>query len=327
MESLVALLSPFIANQETLRLVVISLAGGTVAILGMGIAYLVYAATDPVRKRLDDISVRETISDGDPEKGLLVKFETMLGPVAQYVLPADEIERSKIRAQLTHAGFRQPNAVQQFYSLKTVLIIGLPIVIYLSGLLFPQVSSNSLLLYSLIGAGVGLLLPNMVLDRLVLKRQKKIRDGFPDALDLLVVCVEAGLGLTQALQRVADELIVSHPELSSELSLVNAEVRAGVDRINALKSLSARTGLEDVRGLTSLLIQALRFGTGIADSLRVYAEEFRDKRMQKAEELAAKVGTKMIFPLVIFMFPAFFVVAIGPAAIRLIAVFGQMGNN
>jgi tight adherence protein C len=131
--------------------------------------------------------------------------------------------------------------------------------------------------------------------------------------------------MSQALQRVSDELTVSHPELAMELALVNAEIRAGVDRVIALKNLAERTGLEDIRGLVSLLVQTLRFGTSVAESLRVYSDEFRDKRMQKAEELAAKMGTKLIFPLIVFLFPGFFVIAIGPAVIALIDVFGSLG--
>ena len=157
-------------------------------------------------------------------------------------------------------------------------------------------------------------------------RLKKLRNGFPDALDLLVVCVESGLGLAAAIQRVADELSVSHPELATQLALVNAEMRVGVERTKALRNLADRTGLDDIRGLVSLLIQTMRFGTGVAESLRVYSEEFRDKRMQKAEEAAAKIGTKLIFPLVTCLFPSFFIVAIGPAVIRLIEVFSVMGN-
>jgi tight adherence protein C len=177
----------------------------------------------------------------------------------------------------------------------------------------------------MIGASAaGLLIPNIVLERLVENRLKKLRNAFPDALDMLVVCVEAGLGMSQAIQRVADELVVSHPELAQELSLVNAEIRAGVDRVAALKNLSHRTGLEDVHGLVSLLVQTLRFGTSIAESLRVYSFEFRDKRMQRAEEQAAKIGTKMVFPLVVFLFPGFFVVAVGPAVMGLISVFEQI---
>jgi tight adherence protein C len=166
----------------------------------------------------------------------------------------------------------------------------------------------------------------MWLDHQVAARQRAIRTGFPDALDLLVVCVESGLGMAPALQRVADELSVSHPALGEELALVNAEIRAGVERGVALKNLSDRTGLDDIRGLTALLVQTMRFGTSVAEALRVYSEEFRDKRTQAAEEQAAKIGTKMIFPLVLFLFPSFFLVAIGPAVIGLIDVFSQMAG-
>ena len=171
------------------------------------------------------------------------------------------------------------------------------------------------------------MLPNLVLNHLVERRQKRLRDAFPDALDMLVVCVEAGLGLSASIQRVAEELRFSHPELGAELALVTAEMRAGVDRESALKGLAARTGLEDIHGLVSLLLQTLKFGTSIADTLRVYAEEFRDKRMQRAEEKAAKIGTKLIFPLVFCLFPAFFVVAIGPAVIRFVEVFRILGDR
>ena len=142
-------------------------------------------------------------------------------------------------------------------------------------------------------------------------------NGFPDALDLLVVCVEAGLGLAAAIQRVADELNFSHPELAFELATVNAEIRAGRPREQALRNLADRTGLKDIKGLVGLLVQTMRFGTGVSDALRVYSEEFRDTRMQRAEEEAARMGTTLIFPLVLCMFPVFFIVAIGPAVLRI----------
>ena len=142
-------------------------------------------------------------------------------------------------------------------------------------------------------------------------------------MDLLVVCVEAGLGLAAAIQRVADELAISHPELASELFIVNAEIRAGVERVRALQGLADRTGLDDIRGLVSLLAQSLRFGTSVAETLRVYSDEFRDKRMQRAEEQAAMIGTKLIFPLVLFLFPSFFLVMIGPAILGVLAALGR----
>jgi tight adherence protein C len=188
----------------------------------------------------------------------------------------------------------------------------------------PRIGTTSILIYAMFASGIGLLGPNIVLQRMLENRMKALRNGFPDALDLLVVCVESGLGLAAAIQRVAEELEVSHPELAFELLLVNAEIRVGMPRERALKNLADRTGLEDIRGLVALLVQTMRFGTGVADALRVYAEEFRDKRTQKAEEQAAKMGTMLVFPLVLFMFPIFFIVAIGPAVLRIIDAFDKM---
>jgi tight adherence protein C len=313
------------ADPDTVRMIVTVLAGLTFAALVAGIGYFLLSSTDPVRRRLGEVAVQS--NDGPGARGLLLKIDTLLGPVAHYVLPQEELERSNIQRKLTHAGFRQKHSLQLFYVIKTVLALGLPIIVLLAGQLMPKLSMTSLMTWAFVASGIGLFLPNFVLERMRARRIKRLRDGFPDALDLLVVCVEAGLGLAQAIQRVADELIVSHAELSAELSLVNAQVRAGVDRVEALKNLAARSGLDDIRGLVSLLVQTLRFGTSIADTLRVYSEEFRDKRMQKAEEQAAKIGTKMIFPLIFFMFPAFFVVAVGPSIIRLAQAFSSMGAN
>ena len=225
---------------------------------------------------------------------------------------------------MIYAGYRSPNARTLFFGVKALAIMVLPCLVLLASPLIPAVSTSKLLLYAF-GAGyMGSILCSMWLDRAVENRQRAIRAGFPDALDLLVVCVESGLGLAPALQRVADELSVSHPSLGDELTLVNAEMRAGVERGAALKNLADRTGLEDIRGLTALLVQTMRFGTSVADALRVYSEEFRDKRTQAAEEQAAKIGTKMVFPLVLFLFPSFFLVAVGPAVIGLIDVFTKM---
>jgi tight adherence protein C len=213
--------------------------------------------------------------------------------------------------------------LQVFYAIKTLLAIVLPFLVFACARFFPEIGTQTIAIYAMMGAGIGLLAPNYVLHKMVQSRMKRLRQGFPDALDLLVVCVEAGLGLGQALQRVADELMVSHPELSVELATVTAEMRASVPRETALKNLADRTGLADIRGLVGLLVQSMRFGTSVADALRVYSEEFRDKRMQAAEEQAAKMSTKLIFPLVLCMFPVFFIVAIGPAVLRLIDVFAR----
>jgi tight adherence protein C len=164
----------------------------------------------------------------------------------------------------------------------------------------------------------------MGLARLAKKRQHKIRLGLPDALDLLVVSVEAGLGLDQAIQRVGNELEFAHPELCGELRLINLELRAGKARSEALHNLGERTGVDDVTSLVAMLVQTDKFGTSVAQSLRVHSETVRTKRRQRAEEAAAKTGVKMVFPLVFCIFPAIWVVTIGPAAIKFIQVIGPM---
>jgi len=304
-------------NPESMRVAVVMIAGLSAAALGLGVIFIFMGVADPIRRRMSHFHGNEALEDGRR----VFSIETLLGPITQYVLPSEEMERSRVTAKLAYAGFRAPNALQVFYSIKAVLVVILPAIAILAMQFFPKLQTQMVVLYALGAASAGLIGPSYVLDKLVARRMKRLRDGFPDALDLLVVCVESGLGLTQALQRVADELAVSHTELSLELAVVNAEIRAGVDRMKALRNLADRTGLEDIKGLVSLLVQALKFGTGIADSLRIYSEEFRDKRMQKAEEQAAKIGTKMIFPLILFMFPGFFVVALGPAVLRLMIVF------
>ncbi len=306
-------------DPASIQLVVVLLAGLAATVLALGLIFIGLGAADPVRRRLSHFRGSETLEGGRK----VFSIETVLGPVTQYVLPSDEIERSRIVGKLAHAGFRSPSAFQVFYSIKALLAIVLPVIVLTATQFFPSLSTTMVLTYGLGAAAFGLIAPSVVLAKLVSRRLKKLRDGFPDALDLLVVCVEAGLGLSQAIQRVADELVVSHPDLALELSVVNAEIRAGVDSVMALKNLAERTGLDDIRGLVSLLVQTLKFGTGVAESLRVYSAEFRDKRMQRAEEQAAKIGTKMIFPLIVFLFPGFFVVAVGPAAVRLISVFGN----
>jgi len=297
-------------------LAIMVLAAAAVFAFTLGISAVVTAVASPLRRRLQRV--------GAPDGQVTARtngIADLLRPVARYVIPSKVSERSRTERSLIHAGLRSQSALSIFYGSKALLMLALPLGILVASPFFPRVSTPRLLLVAGFAAFLGSLLPSMWLDRRVRGRQRALRVGFPDALDLLVVCVEAGLGLAPALQRVSDDLIVSHPELGTELALVNAEMRAGVERTQALKNLADRTGLDDIRGLVALLVHTMRFGTGVADALRVYSEEFRDKRMQAAEEQAALIGTKMIFPLVICLFPSFFLVMVGPAIVRLIEVF------
>lgn len=319
METLLNLLGSFTGGQ-TQDFVFVGLVAVTISVLALGLSFFYLGATDPVRRRLVAES-GQADEEGPGESRLKVTINTVTGPISQWVIPRSDEERSRIRKQLIHAGFRSPTAQQNYYAIKVLLMVTLPVIALIATRWLPDLTNFQVLLYAGIAGGIGLIGPSYALDKLLENRLRKLRVAFPDALDLLVVCVESGLGLSAALQRVADEIGVSHPELATELSLVNAEIRAGVERPRALRNLADRTGLDDIRGLVSLLVQTMRFGTSVADALRVYSEEFRDRRMQKAEEQAAKISTKLIFPLVFCLFPSFFTVAIGPAVIRLIAVF------
>jgi len=322
MDNVLSLLQSLSAGSDAQRLLFLVGAGGTAFLFALGVSLMLLAAIDPVRRRLGQIA-----GEDRPSGHFASSLVRWLEPVNRFLVPRKEAERGKIEKRLMFAGFRHANALPLFYAIKTGLALVFLLLVLASSAWLPQLPSSRLLFYAMVAAFIGLMLPNYVLEHLVSRRQKRLRDGFPDALDMLVVCVEAGLGLTAAIQRVADELKYSRPDVAMEFGQVTAEMRAGVEREAALKGLAARTGLEDIRGLVSLLIQTLRFGTSIGDTLRVYSEEFRDKRMQRAEELAAKIGTKLIFPLVFCLFPAFFVVAVGPAAVRLIDVFRIIGDQ
>jgi tight adherence protein C len=319
MDYLTQLLASVTNDPEQLRLALMLTVGGGVFVFGLGLALLAVGFSDPLRRRL-----RALTASAAPARSTADKVAQALEPLSPYILPQKDWERSRASALLVHAGYRHPSAVTVYFGIKSLLGIVLPVGVLLTAPLFPQVSVMNVVLIAAAVSFFGLMLPNAVLARQIRARQRLLRNAFPDAIDLLVVCVEAGLGLNAAIQRVARELGSSHPVLAEELALVNAEIRAGVDRVQALRHLADRTGLDDIQGFAALLSQTLRFGTSIADTLRIYSDEFRDKRMQKAEEQAAKIGTKLIFPLVLCLFPGFFVVAIGPAAIRIIAAFSQM---
>lgn len=320
MEYLLQFLSDLVGDSERLSLVFTLAVALGMFVFVLGLMFLLGSASDPLRRRL-------ALIGGNARPSSSVRLAKALEPISPYILPQKDWERSKISTRLVHAGYRTGSALTIFYAAKTFVGLALLVIVLVAATWYPGFSTNQVVFFAALAAFLGSVLPNYVLDRQVKKRQKLIRNGFPDALDLLVVCAEAGLGLNMAIQRVSRELNASHPALGDELSLVNVEIRAGVDRVEALRNLAQRTGLEDIRGLVSLLTQSLRFGTSIADTLRVYAEEFRDRRMQRAEEQAAKIGTKLIFPLVFCIFPSFFLVAVGPAALRLIDVFGRLGGG
>lgn len=217
-----------------------------------------------------------------------------------------------------NAGFRGPAAPAVFFAAKTILTFALPLVLlsYI-GLIDPTLGKTPTMVLVLLSAAIGYYIPSVVLAILVRRRQRELFENFPDALDLMTVCVEAGLSLDAVIARTGEEMRINSEALADELHLVMLELRAGASREQALRNLALRTGVEEIDSLCVMLIQSDRFGTSIADSLRVHSESLRSKRRLRAEEAAAKIPTKMLFPMIFFIFPSLLLVLLGPAFITI----------
>jgi len=286
----------------------------SVALLTGLVVSLVLSAQSPERRRLRNLAVAGGGDLGLTSESLLndidPRFRRLPG------VPKSPKDVNRLRKRLAMAGFETPRSI----AIYSVLQLAIPAAFALSALLIFGMSGSGLLLI-VVFAAIGYLLPGMYVSRQIDKRKLQIQNGLPDALDLLIVCVEAGCGLDQAIVKVSDELQFAYPALSHELRLVTTEVRAGKPRLDAFKNFAARTKVDDVRSLVALLIQTDKFGTSIAQALRTHAETSRTKRRQRAEERAAKVGVKLVFPLVLLLFPALYVVILGPAVIQFFRVF------
>jgi tight adherence protein C len=263
-----------------------------------------------IEQRLDEIAGVQRQAQRSQVGRALLDALKRVGRAA----PRSVSETGKLRQKLVTAGYRNDEALTTFIGLR----VGSALACF--ALASAPFLFRSGVLVSLGVAALGYLLPSMLLGRMAAKRQHRLRMALPDALDLMVVSVEAGLGLDQAIQRVADELVNVHRELSEELRLVNLELRAGTARADALHNLAKRTQVDDLSSLVTMLVQTDKFGTSVAQSLRVHSDTSRTKRRQRAEEAAAKTGAKMVFPLVFCIFPAIWVVTIGPAAIKFVQV-------
>jgi tight adherence protein C len=274
-----------------------------------------------LQRRLGEVaSARTDQSDEPPPDRSVIQALKRMGAMA----PRSTKEMGKLQQRLVTAGYRGREAMVTFFGIR----LGLAVLFFaVGGAVVPMFVGHSNLALALAVCAVGYVLPSMALARMAKKRQHKMRMGLADALDLLVVSVEAGLGLDQALQRVSDELMFVHPELCDELRLINLELRAGTARAEALHNLARRTQLDDIISLVTMLVQTDKFGTSVAQSLRVHSETLRTKRRQRAEEAAAKTGAKMVFPLVICIFPAIWVVTLGPAVIKFVQILLPMAQQ
>jgi len=234
------------------------------------------------------------------------------------VVPKSTAEMSVVQQRLIRAGYRSDSAVKLFYGAKVLVPLVLCILAFTTG-----AGSYSPFFVYLVALGLGFLLPDFWLSNRISARQARIRRGLPDVLDLLVICIEAGLSLDQAVVRTTDELVLAQPAICDEMSIVVLEQRAGLPRADAWRHFAERTNVESVRNLVSVLVQSEKFGTSIAKTLRIHSDTLRTQRRQTVEEQAAKTTVKLVFPLVLFIFPSLFLVTLGPAAITVMESFDK----
>ncbi|MEJ2660582.1 MAG: type II secretion system F family protein [Desulfobacteraceae bacterium] len=254
----------------------------------------------------------------DDKRGAGRSFANMLRAIGSRIAPSKSADYSKTRVKFLKAGIRRENVTALFWGAKLLLAVCLPLVFLMMRLTLFKLADMPLTLALAVAAGLaGYYLPDFLLQVRIARRRERIQKALPDALDLMVVCVEAGMGMDAAINRVAKEIRLTSPDLGEEFALLNLELRAGKARQDALRNLAVRTDIGAINSLVTLLIQTDKFGTSVASALRVFSDSFRTQRFQKAEEMAAKLPVKLIIPLIFFIFPSLFVVVVGPAAIKI----------
>ncbi|AOK19066.1 type II secretion system protein [Burkholderia cepacia] len=323
---------------QNLNLMQILMLGGLFAAVFAGalVALLVFVPRNMQRRVQQAGGSAVTLGDGSSTGGgaseWIAKFAEMSKPISRLSVPKQGWENSPLRIRLMNAGWRTPNAASVYFGAKTLLAIALPAML-LPALITTRLAESryTLSMILVLFGAIGYYLPNVVLARRIASRQRAIFEDFPDALDLLTVCVEAGLGLDAALMKVSEELRFSSEVVASELDLLLLEMRSGFTKETALRNLALRTGVEDIEAFCAMLIQADRFGTSISESLRVLSDMLRTRRRMRAEERAAKIALKLLFPLIFCIFPALMVVLLGPAFIHiyriLLPTFASMNGG
>lgn len=305
-----------------MSLVVSSLLFLLVAVLGAVIGVKLYVKPKEAIERVTGTGmVREEEAPIHPS----LVFHELIKKLGS-MLPVNPKDAGVIQRRMIRAGIRNPNAIKYLYGSKLLLVIGLPVLMSMVVMGSGADPANKAMAV-LASAGFGFFAPNEYINMRVKRRQKEIRKGLPNALDLLVVCVESGLGLDQAMVQVAKDLEQAHPEITEEFAMVNYELKAGKRRIEALRNLAERSSVDDLKKLVAVLIQADRFGTGIAQSLRGHADFMRVQARQIAEEKAAKLGVKLVFPIFFCILPSLFVVTVGPMVVKIIRDMIPMMNR
>ena len=297
----------------------------SIASLSAGLVW--WLTTSRLRQRLADTIAANSVVERSAR--WRERLASVIQPLAKLSLPAEGWEGSAIRIAFINAGWRQPSAPTIFFGIKTLLALSFPLItLALSGEGLLASGVGRILFVLISASAVGYYLPNLVLRYKIADRQREIFESFPDALDLLIICVESGLGLDQAIAKVAAEIDIKSKVLAQELQLVLMELRSGFSRETALRHLALRTGLEEIDLLVAMMIQADRFGTSMGDSLRVHADNLRTKRRQRAEEAAAKIAVKLLMPLIFMIFPTLMLVLVGPAMIQIYRVLlPSLGSN
>ena len=295
----------------------------------LGVYWLVYRPQSAATERLRNLAGRGGIAT-EGAQPLVMPDESAAADIAQRLatpinklVPVSATEAKNLQKQLMHAGFRSKEAPFIFRAIHLVTMAGFPLMVAGVCALLAR-PLQSALIYIILGFLVGFALPRFVLKRITSNRQRDLRWGLADALDLMVVSVEAGLGLNAAMMKVSSELKDVHPAIAIEFELANLEIRVGRERDEALRNLAERTGVDDLRSLVAMLIQTDKFGTSIARGLRVFSDSLRTKRRQRAEQAAQKAAVKLLLPLACFLFPTLFIAILGPAAINLMDVLDKM---
>lgn len=293
-----------------LLIILLTFTGLTLAVMSV---YWIFARpASTMNARLDSIDPSLALLENNP---VTVMAERVAEPINR-IIPISAIEAMKLQKQLLRAGYRSPEAATAFRAIQVTLLVAIPsLVVTLCWIL--NRNGSDIAVFGMIGAAVGFYLPRYVLHKKIVGRQQRITWGLADAMDLMVVAVEAGLGLNAALNRVGEELKTLHPDMHVEIELVNLEIRVGRSREEALRNLAERTGVEDIRSFVALLIQADRYGSSIAKAVRIFADSLRTKRRQRAEQISQKAALKLLAPLTLFLFPVIILVVLGPALLNL----------
>ncbi len=310
--------------QLTLQILTIVLSGA--AVVSVVLALYNWVVDNDLKKRFTRI-VRQSWAPADTSVSKTAnthKVANVINILSKLSLPEEGWQSSSVRIKFFQAGIRNKNAPQYYFAVKTMLSMVLPLVLALF-LYFvqPHIPFAQALLYVLLTAAAGYYVPELLLSFITKKRVERMRNSLPDMIDLMVICTESGMGIDAAIARISREMARNNPDLAQEFYLAVLEMRAGASRLDALRNLALRSRLEDLEDLVSMLVQAAKFGTSLAESLRVHSDMMRSRRTQRAEELAAKVPVKMTVPLALFIFPTLLIVMLGPAVIRVIQAFSN----